>query len=387
MCGIVYKHNFDGTPVNNDILQQYDKQSSRGKQGFGLFDGEYKHIVKESKEDSILKWLVKYDSNLIMFHHRFPTSTENVKRAAHPFSTKDYFGDTQYILVHNGIISNADEMYDEHVKLGIEYNSLLSDGSFNDSEALLWDTALTLQGRQDKPKVYGGVAFLCVELHKGELENLWYYRNWGRPLRLYRGVDSIEISSEGKGVEVPENKLYRFDYTDQVINFGEYPQFLIPSYKPYTAYQYSGQQSLLPYRYDDEEYEQDFYTGRGTPGDWASDELRNKFLKNTVQAYSNHNVDEIIDLNDYDNDIDAIFAPSDDAVDKLVIEYLSESKGVFEVAYWRMENDYDALLDYESTYAEFCETYKLEKAMERISGDPEYINKSSVSSMWRGLCS
>ena len=93
MCGIVYAEDFNGNPVNNSIMQIFDKQRHRGTQGFGLFDGQEMNMVHETKEDSILKWLVKYDSNQLLFHHRNPTSTINVKRAAHPFSTKKYFGD------------------------------------------------------------------------------------------------------------------------------------------------------------------------------------------------------------------------------------------------------------------------------------------------------
>src|SRR5258708_5853048 len=104
MCGIIYSHNFEGLPVNNDVLQQYDKQKTRGQQGFGIFDGQKMNMIHAAKEDKILKWLCRYDSNLLLMHHRFPTSTINVKRAAHPFSTKKYLGDTQYILVHNGSI-------------------------------------------------------------------------------------------------------------------------------------------------------------------------------------------------------------------------------------------------------------------------------------------
>jgi predicted glutamine amidotransferase len=239
MCGIVYAHNRAGLPVNIDIMQQFDNQRSRGVQGFGLFDGQENNMVHHSKEDGILKWLDKYPSNMILFHHRFPTSTVNVKRAAHPFSTKNYFGDNQYILVHNGMIRNATELFGDHLELGIEYQSLLDDDTFNDSEALLWDFALTMEGEQKELKAYGMMAFVCMKLVKGKVDRLYFGRN-SNPLNLYRDKQNISLSSEGAGEPIEAQKLYTYQYSRNRLT---QKNFKVPAYNPTydKPYQYSGE--------------------------------------------------------------------------------------------------------------------------------------------------
>lgn len=237
MCGIVYMHNLAGQPVNIDIMNQYDRQCNRGQQGFGLFDGQFGNMVRHSKEDGILKWLDKYPSNMIMFHHRFPTSTVNVKRAAHPFSTKKYFGDNQYILVHNGMIRNATKLFGNHIEEGIEYQSLLDDDTFNDSEALLWDFALTMEGKQKELKAYGAIAFVCMKLVKGKVERLYFGRNHN-PLNLFRDKDNISLSSEGEGEPIEPGMLYNYHYGSKRL---VRRTFAVPAYDPDYKYEYTGE--------------------------------------------------------------------------------------------------------------------------------------------------
>lgn len=161
MCGIIFAESFVNHDVTPVILTQYEKQKNRGTEGFGLYDRNANHLVRSTTEHGIKKWLSKYQATSVLFHHRFPTSTDNTKNACHPFSTKDYF-DTNYVLVHNGWISNAYELATAHEKLGIEYHSVQDDGRFNDSEALLWDVALYLEGKQDSLKARGPIAFICI---------------------------------------------------------------------------------------------------------------------------------------------------------------------------------------------------------------------------------
>lgn len=183
-------------------------------------------MVHEAKENKILNWLVRYDSNLILMHHRFPTSTINVKRAAHPFSTKDYFGDTQYVLVHNGVIRNPSELKKQHEELGIEYYSVLQDGTFNDSESLLWDFALYMEGKQTELKVAGGIAFICLKIEKGKLTKMYFGRN-NSPLNMLRTKTGISLASEGEGEAIDSNRLYAWNYKARRLTS---KRLLIPSY-------------------------------------------------------------------------------------------------------------------------------------------------------------
>lgn len=351
MCGIVYAQSFDGSPVNNNILQQYDKQKSRGQEGFGLFDGQYMHRVRAAKENKILKWLCKYDSNLIMFHHRYPTSTINVKRAAHPFTTKDYFGDNQYIMVHNGMISNDDDLFEKHAELGIEYQSMLQDLTFNDSEALLWDLALTLEGKQKKLTATGSIAFVCIKLHKGKLSKMYFGRNTS-PLNMLRNKNGISLASEGEGEAIDTNTLYTFNYDLKRLSKRH---FSIPS----TVYSYSKSvNEYKPYVYRG--YIEYDYDRNGTP------------IYNNKQTSWDSYVDEPIQ-----------YKPTTTEVRAKAFQYLHEAKGNFEDAYWLVEADYELTNETDNWSNNTREMAILEEVMQYLCLDPDYVDEKSINKLWR----
>lgn len=393
MCGIVYAHDLTGEAVNNAVLQQYDRQRLRGQQGFGLFDGQYKHIVRASQEDQILRWLCKYDSNLIMFHHRFPTSTINVKRAAHPFTTKDYFGKQQYILVHNGHITNASELLKQHTELGINYSSKLKDGTFNDSEALLWDFALYMEGRQPALKATGSIAFVCVKLDDRQLDRLYFGRN-DNPLHLLRTKSSVGLSSEGEGKAIESDTLYSYNYAiDRLTS----KKLDIPRYRGFTGIPLG-----KPWEND--------YSYPGEPRDWSSESLRTN-LHHHLQAVKDRNEIEY----EYDNAAQMYLpvgssaeemlrveaeieeeereqmyfrcAPSPTEVEIEVAHFLIRHHGVFEQAYQEVEDEYLQLENDCEVEEEYKRMLLLEGVMQYIQYDPEFKSKKSVSSTWRVLWS
>lgn len=395
MCGIVFKHNFDKKkPVNNDILQQFDAQRKRGTQGFGLFDGQEMHMVHAAKEDRILNWLCKYESSLILFHHRYPTSTVNVKKAAHPFSTHDYFGKTQYILVHNGSITNADELYVEHQEKGIEYQSMLQDMTFNDSEALMWDLTLYLEGKQKEVKAVGAMAFVILKQVNGKLVSVLFGRNT-RPLNIRHTKDSIALSSEGEGVSILTNTMYEFNFkthkTDKT-------SVLLPQY------QYKGPTpSLYPalpaYARHENEYESydEFYakqhgikrakTPEEVESTWQA--LRRKYGKKTVDSASMVSVSKILESKSDTIDIDQLdirdYSPTSSEIQRCAMDYMVEAEGNFEGAYALLEFEYaehqEETTGHE-TFADVRQTLLFEAAMAFINSDPEYQNEYSISSLW-----
>lgn len=224
------------------MWEQFEKQKARGVEGFGLFDGQ--HIFKTPKLKKMRGYMrnKKRQNDFIMFHHRWPTSTVNVRRAAHPFSTGDYFGDTKYVLVHNGHVSNSSTLKKTHEELGIAYTSQLQDGTFNDSESLLWDVAMTLEGRQDSLKAYGGIAFVAAKLVDNEVTHLYFARNYGRPLNMLRNDEGIMLSSEGEGEPIAKNTLYTYNYKlDRLTHRHFSVHSYDPDYKPtYTTYKSAG---------------------------------------------------------------------------------------------------------------------------------------------------
>lgn len=208
----MYKNNFKGKAVNDDIVEQFQAQRSRGTNGFGLYDRDFNHLVKATKERKILGWLRHHPSSEVLFHHRWPTSTSNVKSSAHPFSTKDFFS-TTYILAHNGHIKNSHALHAKHKELGIVYSSLQNNGTFNDSEALLWDVALYLEGKQKELTAEGGIAFICIANNaKDPSKHRLYFARNDNPLRLLKTNEGIMVSSEGAGIPIAADQLYSFNY-------------------------------------------------------------------------------------------------------------------------------------------------------------------------------
>jgi predicted glutamine amidotransferase len=400
MCGIAYAHNLKGLAVNNDIMQQFDAQRHRGVQGFGLFDGQENNMVRSTTEDKILKWLVKYDSNLILFHHRFPTSTINVKRAAHPFSTKDYFGNTQYVMVHNGHISNASSLRKEHEKLGIKYYSVLEDDTFNDSEALCWDLALTLEGKQDKLQAYGGIAFICLKIVDGALERMYFGRN-SNPLSLRRGDGTIHLSSEGDGDAIERNTLYNYNYlanrlttkkftvpaTYYDINPHYSSQYADSSY-PKNGFKNSGFRGLPSSWNWGSEYSSDFmdYDRDGNPIYVDEYNSYDEFYARKHRGSTVTHVDErnLLSEEEIMEEMET-FTPPITKVQSRVLDYLCEAQGNFETAYWMAELDYSELMEEEGTQESIQETMLVGAVMDAIESDPENINDKSISSTWEAL--
>ena len=146
MCGIIYANNLKGQPARDMIITQYEAQKSRGTNGFGYIATSKPATVSHSTtEAGILKSLKKEKSNEILFHHRTPTSTENVLKSCHPFKIKGKSGKTYYIA-HNGVIHNDDDLKETHNASGLNYSSEEASGKFNDSEALAHDIMLYLEG-------------------------------------------------------------------------------------------------------------------------------------------------------------------------------------------------------------------------------------------------
>jgi len=222
---------FNGKPVNQDVLARFRAQRHRGTEGFGLYDHQENNLVRSTTEDGIVKWLKKYPSSDILFHHRTPTSTINVKNACHPFSTGDHFP-TNYILIHNGYLNGEDETYREHVRQGITYTSLQTNGTYNDSEVLLWEFARYMEGKVKHPKVYGAVAFICMA-RSTDGDKIYFYRNSGSPLYFKLDETGLTLASEGEGERVPQDTLFCYNYKTKFLTFKELD---ISTWRPTPAY-------------------------------------------------------------------------------------------------------------------------------------------------------
>ena len=396
------------------------------------------NIAKESQENGILKFLCKRDSNLLMFHHRFPTSTINVAKAAHPHSSGNFFGDRQYILVHNGVIRNASELFVKHQQLGIEYKSLLTDLTFNDSEALLWDFALTMEGKQKDMEAYGDIAFICMMTEKGALKKMYFGRN-NRPLNMYRDKNTIELSSEGRGTAIKPHTLHDWDYKRSMLSttpmnfpqFGRYngapsyqsgyvehpvvkglpaggyqPKEYIPkkeygSYDEYATDKAEKNWERLRKKFDTSlkgrktdsntstchQYPSGVITSSKVPktvgeaADYVLEARKTKSGLYVAEVNGKIDVDDAM-VNKWD------FQPTEDEIVRCAMSYIDEAQGNFEAAYSLLEFNYAEFMD-EVIGVETIDDVRtqllMESALEYLNSDPEYKNESSISSVWASL--
>jgi hypothetical protein len=329
----------------------------------------------------------------MLFHHRYPTSTINVKRAAHPFNTGDFFGKTRYVLAHNGVVRNPKELRKKHEEMGIKYQSVLHDDTFNDSEALLWDFALTMEGKQDKLKAYGGIAFICMRMTDGKLDRLYFGRNSGRPLNLKRTKESVALSSEGEGEEIEEKQLYTFNYE---LNRLTTKYFNIPSFDPeyVSNYTYTGRKYVPA------------ATNRGTYGSYSSG-------YRTSGAWGGSHWENWDDDDDYgipysvwdsktqqwvDNPLRASARSYDTLIDRvarvitterernaLFWKLISQCDGNYESAYWTAQGEYYALEakgNENLTQPQVRQMALYNEVSEMISDDPMNVDSNSVHSLW-----
>lgn len=219
MCGIAFvKNKIDNSGVNQVADMVYSMQKDRGSEGFGVIGYTDKkfYIQRGTAERDFKDMLYSDRYDEILFHHRFPTSTKNTLKTAHPFSIER--GETVYHFVHNGVIGNASEVKKYHDELGIKYQSI-EGTQFNDSEALAHEVVRYLEGDTDKILARGSVAFLCLEQDKKTLRarRLWFYHNEGNPLTMINDKGMLALASENLPEKVKENILYYYDYESKNI--------------------------------------------------------------------------------------------------------------------------------------------------------------------------
>ena len=369
-----------------------------------MFDGS--SIFKTPKLKKMRGFLrnKKHHSDFVMFHHRWPTSTANVRRAAHPFSTGDYFGDTKYVLVHNGHVGNSYALKDNHEKLGITYTSELEDGSFNDSESLLWDVALTLEGKQEKLEAYGGIAFVAAKVVGGEITHLYFAKNAGRPLNLHRQKEGLLLSSEGPGEEIDDNKLYTYNYQ---LNRLTSRYLRVPAYKPYTKdsnyeYTYYGvpkpvnnvcySRSDDPYNLEGEEGIDYFWDSRGQRvyyADLYNDEDYDDYTEGgeeEMEADTSYQIPHRtaaqlnIEQNEQDWYLNEFIGVDDqDARPKDIYDhYMTQANGSFTEAYDQMDTDLDYFVAHAYTPKRALIIGLLEAAMRKLTNEDAYDTVEAV---------
>lgn len=211
----------------------YQNQKHRGSQGFGFIEISDKVVGPLHRarfENEIMGMLSPSKATEILFHHRFPTSTPNTEATAHPIPVTHESLRYDYVVVHNGVISNADALKKQFEKEKFVYSTEMFSGyyqhnrfyrddypkvKFNDSESLAIDLALAIENGKEKTESYGSIAFIALQIEKTTRRavRLYFGRNDRSPLNLNFTDHIMTLSSAGAGVEVKPHKLHYYDYS------------------------------------------------------------------------------------------------------------------------------------------------------------------------------
>jgi len=242
MCGIIAGFNkrtpknkdkkaINAKPINDFILNQYEDQYNRGQKGFGIIRIEKNGNIEIDRATEPTKFLLDLylkPSTMIIAHHRTPTSTENKIQQTHPIKISNKKLKFDYYAVHNGMISNDEELKKKHEKLGFEYTTKCFESvnqyyktnkteKWNDSEAIAIELALFIEGKIKTVRTENGAAFIILQVNKKTnlAQKCFFGRNgFNSILNICKSKGNLLISSEGKGEEVKEGKLFSFHTRD-----------------------------------------------------------------------------------------------------------------------------------------------------------------------------
>jgi len=273
MCGIVYTN---GKNTAARTLAQYKKQATRGREGFG-FLAIHKHcIVKHRRSEKEITKLL--NTQEIVYHHRFPTSTPNFQECAHPIPMYHKDWKSNYFIAHNGVVSPYNHM-DAATKKGYRFTTMLTTEkitrtargkeekdsyvTINDSEMLGFNFAQLLEGKVKTVYVTGSMAVILIQQDKMTGKTRTYaYRNDANPLKMHVTADGLMLSSEGEGHNIDPYRLYEVKgnvLEDTHLVTPPAPKKDVVPYKESMGYRTSSKYTEGYYDkyhgYDDDEYE------------------------------------------------------------------------------------------------------------------------------------
>lgn len=229
MCGLIGWISRNDAAIAPDlVLDQYERQYDRGQRGFGLIEVTKSDIrVRRATEPvKALLDVARSTAPTLLFHHRFPTSTDNEMEQTHPMRVSHDELMYDYHIMHNGVIRNPDECRHEHEGLGYAYSTAAeytythyrAGGTyekFNDSESFAIELARFIEHKSEGLKAYGAAAFLGVALDKKTKKpvSIFFGTNGGNPLQIMEGTGLLIGSELPEATSIPAmpNMLYTVD--------------------------------------------------------------------------------------------------------------------------------------------------------------------------------
>lgn len=237
MCGLAFAFSKRGRGVGKQVYEMYKAQESRGKEGFGyvaIHNGNIVGVHRAQKEEGIKHKLLAERSELVLFHHRMPTSTKNTLGTTHPIFVSNQELEFDYYVAHNGVITNDDALKTLHDGLGYVYTTEFTEHIvakykngvteeldadrpvYNDSECLAIELARYIEGLSNEVSTKGSAAFWVIQVEKGgtKVETIFFGKNKGRDLKITRSKKWWGVSSE-TGQDIESMKLFSITLGDQ----------------------------------------------------------------------------------------------------------------------------------------------------------------------------
>lgn len=210
MCGLIGAFNKKDNVIS-DIIEQYQDQKTRGSNGFGIIainQNSFEILRATDDTKTLIDLRLMQKTKAILFHHRMPTSTPNKMGQTHPIKVSHDELKHDWYIMHNGVISNDDELKKIHEEeLGYVYTTKmyakweLQDGGrsvFNDSETFAIELARHLEGISGEIGTHGAAAFLALSVDKKTQKplNIMWGTNGKNPLDSKNTHDTLLIASD-----------------------------------------------------------------------------------------------------------------------------------------------------------------------------------------------
>lgn len=356
MCGIIgsFHTKKDAVPANGWAIDQYEDQHSRGEKGFGIIGWKVGGKVEVLRATESAKFMYDLHSKpwqMMIVHHRWPTSTPNKLDQTHPLFVSHGSLKFDYLVVHNGVIRNEDKLRKTHVdELGFTYRTeIIGDKTlkFNDSESFAIEVARFVERQSEEIGTEGSAAFIAVQLEKtgknaGKPIMLYFGRNEGNPLCMGKSRGKLHLSSEGEGDLIKPFILYscapsgEMDLKQRPMTFvkpAPVPKYawerdhktgaqsqlpvvskppVTPSYAPKSSYSGHGHHGYIPMD-DDDEYNRwrNLEDQRSTPPVLSGGGFDDK-------------QDDVLDEEVFDIDMQSLCQDIASEVDDAVTEFMEE---------------------------------------------------------------
>lgn len=217
MCGIIGAVITDNPiQVKERLYHIYVSQAHRGSDGAGVTILRKGKILRRRLENPLQLFdnkMVLKKKDIVLLHHRFPTSTPNSARFNHPFNDEK----NTISLIHNGHISNYERLYktlkkkghifeSENSKVGYSQTGYYSQYGYYNRTSKITDSEVIvhlIEGRRPDKAIRVMNSSLV-----GQYALAWVYKG-DREVYLYRKDNPIVVYSDYEG-----NQYFSSEYPD-----------------------------------------------------------------------------------------------------------------------------------------------------------------------------